>query len=97
MPFAEATGKTVLGRKVEFIFGHAKCEKPVILVDMTHGSWRNMSGVLGEVLTGFTGVSHMHVDDITVMGLGGNTRGECNQIREEGGGQPSLLVEKNQG
>lgn len=51
MPFAETTGKTVLGRKVEFIFGHAKYEKPVTSVDMTHGSWRNMSGAEGEVLT----------------------------------------------
>lgn len=51
MPFGETTGKRVLGRRVDFIVGHAQCEKPVTSVDMTHGSWRNMSGVLGEVLT----------------------------------------------
>lgn len=39
-------------------------------------------------------MSHQCVDDIIVMGLGGNTRGECNQIGEEGRGQQSLLVEK---
>lgn len=52
MPFAETTGNIiVLGRKVEFIFGHVKCEIIAELVEMTNGGWRNKSGALGEVLT----------------------------------------------
>lgn len=75
MPFAETTGKRIdLGRNVEFIFGHVKCEMLATLVEMTNDSWRNMLSPGIGLHCRFTCVSHQHVDDITVMGLGGITR-----------------------
>lgn len=37
--------------KVEFSFGHIKCEMLVTSVEMTNDSWRGKSETPGEVLT----------------------------------------------